>query len=145
MRCLEWNKRAVTNDELNVSLRDYVDMRINDLQKQLEMHIAAIQQQLDRRIVDANHATDLARQQMDKRLEGMNEFRQQLSEQANKFITREEVQAKQDAYIPAINENQRRLSILETTQANMQGRMWAIGVGFTIITVAINIALHFIH
>lgn len=135
----------MTNEELNVSLRDYVDMRINDLQTQLEMHVAAIQQQLDRRIVDANHATDLARQQMDKRLEGMNEFRQQLSEQANKFITREEVQAKQDAYIPAINENQRRLSILETTQANMQGRMWAIGVGFTIITVAINIALHFIH
>ena len=135
----------MTNDELNVSLRDYVDMRINDLQKQLELHIAAIQQQLDRRIVDANHATDLARQQMDKRLEGMNEFRQQLSEQANRFITREEVQAKQDAYIPAINENQRRLSLLETTQANMQGRMWAIGVGFTIITVAINIALHFIH
>lgn len=142
---MEWNNRAVTNDELNVSLRDYVDMRINDLQTQLELHIAAIQQQLDRRIVDANHATDLARQQMDKRLEGMNEFRQQLSEQANRLITREEVQAKQDAYIPAINENQRRLSLLETTQANMQGRMWAIGVGFTIITVVINIALHFIH
>ena len=135
----------MTNDELNVSLRDYVDMRINDLQKQLELHIAAIQQQLDRRIVDANHATDLARQQMDKRLEGMNEFRQQLSEQANRLITREEVQAKQDAYIPAINETQRRLSLLETTQANMQGRMWAIGVGFTIITIGINIALHFIH
>lgn len=135
----------MTNDELNVSLRDYVDIRINDLQKQLEIHVATIQQQLDRRIVDANHATDLAREQMDKRLEGMNEFRQQLNDQTAKFITRDEVQAKQDAYIPTINEVQRRLSLIENSLANIQGRMWAIGVGFTILTVVINIALHFIH
>lgn len=115
------------------------------LKEYLDSNVAFLQQQIDRRIADANHATDLAREQMDKRLESMNEFRQQLNDQTAKFITREEVQAKQDAYIPTINEAQRRLSLIENSLANIQGRMWAIGVAFTILTVVINIALHFLH
>jgi len=39
-------------------------------------------------------ATELARTQMEARLEGMNEFREQLKDQASKFVTREELESK---------------------------------------------------
>ena len=58
------------NDGL--SLREYIDMRFNTI----DMSLA------------------LVREQMEKRLEGMNEFRQQLNEQTTRFITREELDAR---------------------------------------------------
>jgi hypothetical protein len=35
-------------------------------------------------------ATKIAKKQMDKRLEGMNEFRESLKDQASKFVTKDE-------------------------------------------------------
>ena len=52
----------------SVPLRDYVDMRFSDM----------------------DDRTELAREAMEKRLDGMNEFRDTLRDQASKFIPRTE-------------------------------------------------------
>jgi hypothetical protein len=57
-----------------VSLRDYVDSRLSAM---------------DRAVV-------LAREQMERRLDGMNEFRDTLRDQASKFITRAECDLAKD-------------------------------------------------
>ena len=54
-----------------VSLRDYIDQRLSDVQR----------------------AVDKAQETMDKRLEGMNEFRDTLKDQASRFVTRDELQS----------------------------------------------------
>lgn len=51
-----------------VSLREHFDLQVSSLEK----------------------ATVLAAHSMEKRLEGMNEFREQLKDQASRFIVREE-------------------------------------------------------
>lgn len=52
----------------HISLRDYFEVRIAALEK----------------------AVQVAKVEMDRRLDGMNEFREQLNTQANKFLTRTE-------------------------------------------------------
>jgi hypothetical protein len=49
---------------------------------------------LEERLVASNQARDLAYNELQKRLEGMNEFREQLKDQAATFISRAELEAK---------------------------------------------------
>jgi len=62
-----------------VGLKEYVDMRFSESEKAKD---------------NALHSIEIARREaqtaMEKRLEGMNEFRDQLRDQATRFITREE-------------------------------------------------------
>ena len=62
-----------------VGLKEYVDMRFSESEKAKD---------------NALHSIEIARKEaqiaMEKRLEGMNEFRDQLRDQATRFITREE-------------------------------------------------------
>jgi hypothetical protein len=63
-----------------VSLREYFEMRLIEMQRLWEAeHQALIK------------ATEMADQANDHRLASMNEFREQLREQAGKFITRDEI------------------------------------------------------
>ena len=54
----------------------------------LERHFDKI---IDIRYEAIQDATELARKAMEKRLDGMNEFRDTLKDQAGKFVTRSEV------------------------------------------------------
>ena len=62
-----------------VGLKDYVDMRFSEAEKAKD---------------NALHSIEIARKEaqgaMERRLEGMNEFRDQLRDQASKFLTRTE-------------------------------------------------------
>ena len=138
----------MTKDEA-VSLREYIDTRIDALEK---------------RFTDINRATDLAAKSVEQRLEIMNAFREQLREQTNTFVTQIEIDAKMvtadavhheyDRRLQALEQNklnvsshdllERRIQVLETTLANLEGRFWAFSVGVGVATLAINIALHFI-
>jgi len=51
----------------------------------------SIKEYFERLFTDNQRAIDKAEQMMNQRLEGMNEFREQLKDQASKFITREEL------------------------------------------------------
>ncbi len=132
-----------------VSLREYIDTRIKALED---------------RFVAIDRSTDLAAAAVMARLESMNEFRTQLNSQASHFVTRSEIDSKMDAANAVHAEYDRRIQLLEQNKlntsahdvlekriqtleqsiSNIQGRMLATGVGFTVVATIISIALHFI-
>ena len=61
--------------EPNVSLREHIESRLSSLEK----------------------ATEVAKREMDRRLDGMNEFREQLRKQEGTFITKEFFDSKHDS------------------------------------------------
>ena len=128
---------------------------------QSELVASAIEQ----RFQDIKESTALAASAVEKRLEGMNEFRAQLNTQASFFVTRSEIEDKvaagrvlQDTFekrVQTIEQNklnvsahdalEQRMQKVEQAHANIEGRIWAIGVGFTVLTTIISLGLHFIH
>ena len=78
-------------------------------------------------------ARDLARQELDRRLEGMNEFREQLRSQANTFLTREIADTR---YMVM----EQRIRVLESKRSNLEGRMWIVPTIIIIIQIVIMIA-----
>lgn len=118
-----------------------VDVRF----RHVEDITSVLQTNVELRFRDAERATALATAALEKRLESMNEFRDQLRDQAAKFITRTEIEDKVAASQPVLATVNGRLGGLENARANLEGRMWAIGVFVTIISVAVSIAVNFLH
>jgi len=83
-------------------------------------------------IKSMQRALDVARQELERRLEGMNEFREQLRSQANTFVIRE-------ANDVMNKEMERRVRIIETNRSNLEGRMWVIPTIIVLIQIAIVI------
>lgn len=61
------------------SLKEYVDLALNNLDEKIEQ-----------RFISTKDAVDKADRATDKRFESVNEFRQQLNDQARQFVTKEE-------------------------------------------------------
>lgn len=61
-----------------------------------EGETVSLKEHFESRIQAVEKATDLARDNMEKRLAGMNEFRETLRDSAATFATRKEVEAKFD-------------------------------------------------
>lgn len=102
-------------------------------------------------------AIDKADADMNRRLEGMNEFRAQLDRQAGTFITSKEIEAlksgmeialkqlleKNDLALTNLNDklfsmtsaNLKRIEELEKSKNNMDGRLWVIGVVWALILI----------
>ena len=111
-----------------VSLREYVERRLADQKELFEKSQEA-----------QDAATSLARLSMEKRLEGMNEFRDALKDQTKTFITRTE----HDMVL-------RQISSLELTRAEMAGKasefsvimaycLGGIALLFSVLSLALQI------
>lgn len=97
-----------------VSLKEYFESRISALEK----------------------ATHVAAQQMDKRLEGMNEFRDALKDQATKFITKDEFNIQHQRVVDDIR-------TLRESRAKLEGRASQTSVfiayGLVIVSIIISV------
>lgn len=81
----------------------------------IEAKIDALCKKIDLRF-DANEkAIDLARRDMERRLEGMNEFREQLTNQATTFLSRTEAQLQIEKLITRIVLLEKALNYREGT------------------------------
>lgn len=69
---------------------------------------------MDIQLKNIEEATKLAHAGMEKRLEGMNEFRETLKDQAGKFVTRDELSAQLDKLEGLIKS-------LELSKAKLEG------------------------
>jgi hypothetical protein len=123
--------REVSSD--TVSIRDYVEMRVVTTKSELTAEIKRIDQVQQLQIHAISEATRIASTALDRRLEGMNEFREQMNDWATRFITRAESEAAKEAMSD-------RVSALEKVSNNLQGRMWAAAA----IVVVVELALRFI-
>lgn len=82
---------------------------------------------LEERLKAADQARELAVKDMERRLEGMNEFREQLKRQADTFITKGELMASEA----------RTNAELKIMRSKIDYILWVLILG-TLITIAIN-------
>jgi len=92
-------------DKQDVSLKEYFESQINNIEKRFMSEVGDIEKN-----------TALARVQMEKRLEGMNEFRDQLKDQAGTFIPRSEVEQRFSDIYSCVKR-------METAVATVNGKM----------------------
>jgi hypothetical protein len=100
-----------------VSLRAYVDQRLGDLQAQMDRRIADDRHHQELQAVEDRRNLDIAAGRIDDRLEGMNQFRQQLTDQAGRFITRAEIELERRAVTERLAEMTRRLDRVEVERS----------------------------
>ena len=117
------------------------------------------------RVDEYDKTSSVERAQLDKRLDAMNEFRQQLKDQAATLITRNEVEALvsgliadvkrleisaadkagRDDSIAASDRIDLRMKIVEAKLATWDGRLWALGTIFLMINIFVSWWLSGLH
>ena len=114
----------------NVSLKEYIDSQFVALREYIESQFAA-----ERRAVVAANET------MNKRLDGMNEFREALKDSATKFVTREETRLSLEPLTKELKDL-KTLADRAEGKASMQSVMiTAIVSGLGLLLALISIAL----
>jgi transcriptional accessory protein Tex/SPT6 len=103
------------DNEMEVPLRQHLERIIDDFRS----HV-------DQRFDSAQTAIDKAERTMNERLQGMNEFRDTLRDQAAKFATIVQLDDRLHGVDKDYLAMGERLTELERWKNNMQGRMWAI-------------------
>lgn len=73
-----------------------IAVELTEARRALDDRLDDLKELLTSRLTSIEDATGLAREQMDQRLLGMNEFREQLRDQASRLITRAEMTAMVD-------------------------------------------------
>jgi hypothetical protein len=86
-------------------------------------------------------ALDIARDDVNRRLEGMNELRSQINEERGRYLQRDRYEAERDSNKESVDT---RLKALETNKSNLEGRMWAIGAALSGFVVMLNIAMYYL-
>jgi len=115
--------------DASVPLLDYVDRRCDDIQhaagrtsdgmhREFSELVRLLDDEVDRRITGLKEQIESSRAAMEHRLEGMNEFRDQLREQARSYITREVI----DGMVAALREQDTQQ---EARLRRLEGRVTA--------------------
>jgi hypothetical protein len=110
-----------TQDTATVTLRDYVDVQLR-----------LLQEEIDRRFVSELRAVEAASTALERRLDGMNEFRAQLGDAMARFEARDYAEAQRAALGD-------RLDKVEAEQAKARGRIsaYAVIVGLAGVLLAV--------
>lgn len=141
-----------------VSLRDYFNHRLDNLREFLEARLWDYVKAHDAIHVLLQKSLDDTAKQLSSRLEGMNEFRDQLKDQAQLFVTRDmldgfrntvraELDGLEDKLNNRVNSDGQRIASLEKFQTTIESRIVAVGVAFTILNiliVAIGLAITYL-
>jgi septation ring formation regulator EzrA len=103
-----------------VSLREHLQEQIRSVDRYFTVQLAM-----------SREAIQKAEEQLNKRLEGMNEFRDTLKDQASKFATQDQLQS-----------IEKRLQAIERNLSSGEGRtsivtvLWAIGASLAVALIA---------
>jgi regulator of replication initiation timing len=115
----------------DVSLKEYIDSRINSLQA----NIGDLRSYIEQHFELNDKALMLANESMLVRLESMNEFREQIKEERANLATKEHLTALQKEF-------NSRIQPLEEAKAFSAGKMWMVMAIFAgIPTILALIAL----
>lgn len=136
----------MTDEEIQ-KIERHLTFKIDELEKRISLHMAYQQEALRKAADD-----------MDHRLASMNEFRDQLREQAARFVTVEtlderverllmQIDKRADVNLAKIEDIQRvitpglgvRVSVLELAKSNLDGKFWALAAGLVILQVVIQL------
>lgn len=106
----------------DVSLKEHIETQLRWIDRHFETQVKSI-----------DESTRKAAEQIDKRLESMNEFRDSLKDQAQRFMTRLEYNAAHDSI-------EQRMKSVEITRAQGEGRALMLS-GFIAFVASILVAI----
>lgn len=103
----------------DVSLREYLDSRIDATQKLLEVQLKDTKELLETKLEERDKATALGHAELERRLDGLNELREDVVKDRSQFV-------KMDVYAPAHEElrrqrqadNEKAIALAGSVQAN---------------------------
>ena len=122
--------------EDSITLKDHYDIRIAELKEYHNARIADLEKRLATELVFNTKATDLAKIDMDRRLEGMNQFRAQLEKQAATFLTRDRFDGEHKILSDRIND----IIQWKSSQEGKQSRANIISILALIVTIIFSFA-----
>lgn len=142
-------------DNTTVSLHEHLIQNLAAMKELFETRLDETVRNLNQRIDTIDTATTLAAVQMEKRLEGMNEFRAALKDQVAQYVTRAEYDADKKAGSAATMEREERtdadIRMLRESKATLEGKasqksvtvvlaISIVGVILSVIGILIRIA-----
>jgi hypothetical protein len=137
--------------ENTVSLRQYIDLLITDNKEALkivsESNVLAnrlVAEAIELRFKAIDDSTQLARENLNMKLESMNELRRQMDQMTGTYITRIELESKLLAILTTVGIVETRLQNIEKKSANLDGKFWMFGASITFIVTLISIGIHFV-
>ena len=114
--------------------------RLKALEDRLTEH-SLVQQ---REILQSKETVHDTRNEIDRRLREMNEFRQQLTNERATYVTRDMLDARLHTFESKQDSTNDIVASIERKMANQEGRFWAMGVALSVAVIILNIALRFI-
>jgi gas vesicle protein len=103
---------AGSSQATDVSLREYLTSLINAAERRSDARFDAMKDMVETAFETAKEAISKAETATDRRLEGMNEFRDTLSDQASHFVTKDALESLVDKLETQINRNRDDLDSL---------------------------------
>ena len=103
----------------------------------LAVAIAGLRQEMELRAKAAEDAIAVATKTMDARLEGMNEFREQLNRQTHTFYTRTEADLRHEHFACKIDDLSKRVNAAELLKAEITGKVTTLAVVVTLYTTVL--------
>lgn len=114
----------------NVTLREY-----------FESLVAQHQVIMDARIESLNREIDKASMVLNQKLETMNEFRKQITEERQVYVREIEFDLSVKNIIEDLDALALRVRAIEDAYANFAGRLWMLGTAMTGFSALITIAM----
>lgn len=134
---------AGTSQATDVSLREYLTALINAAEKRSDARFDAMKEMVETAFKTAQEAITKAEAATDRRLEGMNEFRDSLSDQATRFVTKDALDSLVAKLESEIDRNREDLDSLakriDIRQGQLEGSKITTTTLVTVITVSIAV------
>jgi len=136
----------------------YINQRFGDLSLQLRERyeaqqtgvtaaLAAAEKAVNAALIAAEKAVDKAEGAQQLRNEAQNEFRKSLSDLSGLMWTIKEGTSMVDALrrelIITIDGAARRINVLETANANIQGKIWGVSALFAIVALMLDLSVRY--
>lgn len=118
------------------SLKEHVEALMNERDRRYEQRFQAQEAAVKAAIHSADRANSKAEAAMEKRFDGVNEFRQTLSDQAGQFITRQEVETMFKPLDSKVDENKDTLKEIVGRASGLHAS-WGYTVGAVGIVAAV--------
>lgn len=117
----------------DVPLKDHIEAQIRWVDRYFEDRIRGVDRHFEAQVKGINDNVKSAAFDLGKRLEGMNEFRDTLKDQAGRLATKEDV----DNRFRALDD---RIKSLELTKANFDGKVAIVSLGVaSVVSVLVSI------
>lgn len=130
-----------TSSATDVSLREYLTSLILAAEKRSDARFDQMKEMVDTAFSSSQKAIEKAEMATERRFEGVNEFRAQLSDQATRFVTRETLDALIEKLEAQIDRNRSDLDDLSKRVDLRQGELR--GTEFTMTRIITAVSLGF--